>query len=56
LDVQPTYVRVVIKEKVFQLALPDEVNPDRSKAERSKITGHLVVTMPRCVHAHPPLA
>jgi hypothetical protein len=27
LDVQPTYVRVTVKEKVFQLSLPEEVNP-----------------------------
>lgn len=47
LDVQPTYVRVTIKDRVFQLALMEEVNPDRSKAERSKITGHLQVTMPK---------
>eukprot|EP00038_Savillea_parva_P025298 m.47083 g.47083 ORF g.47083 m.47083 type:complete len:472 (-) comp6842_c0_seq2:183-1598(-) len=47
LDVQPTYIRAIIKEKVFQLALPEEVSPDRSKAERSKITGHLMVTMPK---------
>lgn len=39
LDVQPTYVRVTIKERVFQLSLLEEVNPDRGKAERSKVTG-----------------
>ena len=41
LDVNPNYVRITIKEKVFQLHLPDEVSPDHkdSKAERSKITG-----------------
>lgn len=47
LDVQPQYVRATIKEKVFQLCLPEEISPDASKAERSKITGHLVVTMPK---------
>lgn len=36
-----------MKDKVFQLALPEEVSPDRSKAERSQISGHLVVTMPK---------
>lgn len=47
LDVNPHYVRVTIKEKVFQLHLPEEVSPDHkdSKAERSKITGRLEVTM-----------
>eukprot|EP00041_Stephanoeca_diplocostata_P015159 m.287544 g.287544 ORF g.287544 m.287544 type:complete len:217 (-) comp19949_c0_seq2:705-1355(-) len=47
LDVQPQYVRATIKDKVFQLCLPEEISPDASKAERSKITGHLVVTMPK---------
>lgn len=47
LDVQPWYIRVVVKDKVFQLALPEEVSPDKAVAERSKITGHLVVTMPK---------
>ena len=38
--------RVTIKDKVLQLLLPKEVNPDSSQAKRSKTTGHLVVTMP----------
>ncbi|XP_064410508.1 dynein axonemal assembly factor 11 [Latimeria chalumnae] len=46
-DVQPTYVRVSIKGKPFQLVLPAEVNPDSSSARRSQTTGHLVVTMPK---------
>ena len=29
LDVQPTYVRIVVKDKMFQLSLPDEVHPVR---------------------------
>jgi protein TilB len=45
LDVQPTYIRIIIKEKIFQLYLPEEVNTDNSKAERSKVTGRLMVTM-----------
>lgn len=47
LDVNPHYVRVIIKEKVFQLHLPEEVCPDHkdSNAARSKITGRLQVTM-----------
>ena len=47
LDVQPHYVRCTIKEKVFQLSLTEEVSPDSGKAERSEITGHLQVTMPK---------
>nr|XP_029497831.1 protein tilB homolog isoform X2 [Oncorhynchus nerka] len=46
-DVQPTYARVTVKGKIFQLVLPAEVMPDSSTAKRSQITGHLVLTMPK---------
>ncbi|NXA51790.1 TILB protein, partial [Nothocercus julius] len=46
-DVQPTYVRVRVKGKPFQLVLPEEVKPDSSSAKRSQTTGHLVVSMPK---------
>lgn len=46
-DVQPTYVRVTVKGKIFQLVLPEEVRPDSSYAQRSQTTGHLIVTMPK---------
>uniref|UniRef100_A0A8C3R9Q4 Leucine-rich repeat-containing protein 6 n=1 Tax=Cyanoderma ruficeps TaxID=181631 RepID=A0A8C3R9Q4_9PASS len=46
-DVQPTYIRVLVKGKPFQLVLPEEVKPDSSCAKRSQTTGHLVVTMPK---------
>ncbi|XP_045437253.1 dynein axonemal assembly factor 11 [Pipistrellus kuhlii] len=46
-DVQPTYVRVTVKGKPFQLVLPAEVKPDSSSAKRSQTTGHLVVCMPK---------
>lgn len=46
-DIQPTYVRVTMKGKIFQLSLPQEVNPDKSSAKRSQTTGHLVLTMPK---------
>ncbi|XP_048384660.1 dynein axonemal assembly factor 11 isoform X2 [Stegostoma tigrinum] len=47
IDVQPTYVCVMVKGKVFQLVLPEEVKPDSSSAKRSQTTGHLLVTMPK---------
>ncbi|CAK1550051.1 unnamed protein product [Leptosia nina] len=47
IDVQPNYVRVIIRGKIFQLHLPDEVDISNSTAQRSQITGHLVVTMPK---------
>lgn len=47
IDVQPNYVRVTIKGKIFQLHLPEEVNTTDSTAQRSQITGRLMVTMPK---------
>ncbi|XP_038143599.1 protein tilB homolog isoform X2 [Cyprinodon tularosa] len=46
-DVQPTYARVCVKGKIFQVVLPAEVKPDSSTAQRSQTTGHLVLRMPR---------
>ncbi|XP_075878349.1 dynein axonemal assembly factor 11 isoform X2 [Nelusetta ayraudi] len=46
-DVQPTYARISVKGKIFQLLLPAEVKPDSSTAQRSQTNGHLLLTMPR---------
>lgn len=45
-DVNPEYVRCVVKDKVTQLKLPAEVSPDRSTVQRSKTTGSLRIVMP----------
>merc|ERR1711916_190542 len=45
-DVHPTYISIVIKCKLLRLKLPEEVKADESKCQRSKVTGHLVVSMP----------
>merc|ERR1719388_246650 len=45
-DVNPEYVRCVIKDKVTQLKLPAEVSPDQSKVQRSRTTGSLRIEMP----------
>lgn len=45
-DVNTDYVRCVVKDKVTQLKLPAEVAPDRSKVQRSKVTGSLRIDMP----------
>lgn len=45
-DVNPGYIRCVVKDKVTQLKLPAEVAPDRSKVQRSKTTGCLRIEMP----------
>lgn len=46
-DVQPIYVKVSIKGKIFQFVLPEEVATEKSTAQRSQTTGHLVITMPK---------
>ncbi|XP_061879011.1 dynein axonemal assembly factor 11 isoform X3 [Entelurus aequoreus] len=48
-DVQPMYIRVTIKGKIFQLLLPSEVKPDSSTAKRSQTTGHLLINMPKAL-------
>lgn len=46
-DVQPKYVRVTVKKKVFQMELGCEVKPSASTCKRSEITGHLLISMPK---------
>uniref|UniRef100_A0A182SGZ7 Dynein axonemal assembly factor 11-like CS domain-containing protein n=1 Tax=Anopheles maculatus TaxID=74869 RepID=A0A182SGZ7_9DIPT len=46
-DAQPNYVRVTIKGKVFQLALKQDIQTDRSVCQRSEITGHMLIVMPK---------
>ena len=46
-DVQPTYVRCVIKDKTTQLHWPEEIMSDQSKVQRSKTTGWLMITAPK---------
>jgi len=45
-DVNPLYVRVVVKDKVTQLKLSGEVKPDGAKVQRSRTTGVLHIDMP----------
>jgi protein TilB len=46
-DIQPTYVKILIKGKIFQIVLPEEIKTESSTAQRSQTTGHLVLTMPK---------
>lgn len=46
-DVQPAYISVIIKSKVFRLAFPAEVRAGDAKCQRSTTTGELVVTVPK---------
>ncbi|CAE7691980.1 lrrc6 [Symbiodinium pilosum] len=45
-DVNPSYVRVVVKDKVTQLKFSAEVRPDACKVQRSRTTGVLRIDMP----------
>jgi len=45
-DVNPLYVRCVVRDKVTQLKLPSEIRPDASKVQRSRMTGSLRIEMP----------
>jgi protein TilB len=47
LDVHPHYVSVVIKNKTLRLRWPEEVASESGVAERSKLTGELLVTVPK---------
>lgn len=46
-DLQPNYIRVMVKGKVFQLALKEEVKIDDSTSRRSMTSGVLSITMPK---------
>ena len=46
-DLNPEYVRIEIKGKITQLKFDEEILVDKSKTQRSTITGALVITMPR---------
>ena len=46
-DVQPTFIRLLIKGKLLQLLLPCEVKSDAAVAQRSNATGKLQLIMPK---------
>ncbi|KAG1686954.1 hypothetical protein DVH05_026717 [Phytophthora capsici] len=46
-DVHPSYVSIVAKNKVLRLKFPELVHSDAGKAERSKVTGTLRLTLPK---------
>eukprot|EP00392_Amoebophrya_sp_AT5.2_P008490 g8517.t1 len=46
-DVNPWYVRVICKEKLTQLKLPEEVNVCETSVQRSRVTGFLKIKMPK---------
>lgn len=46
-DAQPNYIRVIVKGKIFQMALNDEIRVDESTSKRSETTGNLLIIMPK---------
>lgn len=52
-DLQPIYVKVNIKNKIFQFVFPEEIVVDKSIAQRSQITGHLVLKLPKANYKEP---
>jgi protein TilB len=46
-DVHPSYVSIVAKNKVLRLKFPELVHSDAGKAERSKVSGTLRLTLPK---------
>ena len=46
-NVFPTYISVVIKQKILRIKTPAEVNSDASIAQRSRATGSLKITAPK---------
>ncbi|KAJ8909963.1 hypothetical protein NQ315_014914 [Exocentrus adspersus] len=46
-DLQPIFVKLTVKGKVFQMVFPEEIYVEKSTAQRSQTTGHLVLKMPR---------
>lgn len=46
-DVQPLYLRVTVKGKIFQMAFGAEVRCEESTSQRSMSTGHLLIVMPK---------
>ena len=45
-DVQPTYVRITVKDKLLQFPFEKEVAPSLAKVQRSTTTGQLMITIP----------
>lgn len=46
-DVHPNYISIVVKGKLLRLRLPEEIKVSESKCQRSKVSGSLVVLMPK---------
>ena len=47
IDSQPTYIRLSVNGKPFQIVWRNEVKPDDGTAQRSKVTGELLIKIPK---------
>ncbi|CAH1163277.1 unnamed protein product [Phaedon cochleariae] len=52
IDLQPIYVKILIKGKIFQIVFPEEICTNKSIAQRSQTTGHLVLKLPKANYDH----
>ncbi|XP_072394865.1 dynein axonemal assembly factor 11 [Diabrotica undecimpunctata] len=52
-DLQPIYVKITVKEKIFQIVFPEEILVEKSTAQRSQTTGHLVLKLPKANYKEP---
>ncbi|KAI8926626.1 hypothetical protein BC831DRAFT_455977 [Entophlyctis helioformis] len=50
-DVHPTWLRIIIKGKILQLLIEEEVHVDGVVCERSRLTGQLAITMLKAAKA-----
>nr|CAI5823988.1 unnamed protein product [Callosobruchus analis] len=46
-DLQPIYVKITIKGKIFQIVFPEEIHVEKSSCQRSQSSGHLILKMPK---------
>lgn len=46
-DVHPGHVTMIIKSKTLRLRTPDEVEASTSKCQRAKVSGNLLIIMPK---------
>jgi len=43
-DVQPTYIRIIVKDKLTQIHWPEEMLCDSAQVQRSQTSGALCIT------------
>ncbi|GLV39447.1 touch insensitive larva B [Carabus blaptoides fortunei] len=52
-DLNPMYVTINVKGRIFQLVFPEDINVDNSVIQRSSTTGHLLLRMPKSSKVFP---